>query len=47
MSSLADVALAVAAAVLTIMLARLSWRYFERPLSQRGRAYEYQEQAAP
>lgn len=47
MSSSADVALAVAAAVPTIMLARLSWRYFERPLLQRVRASEYQEQAAP
>jgi peptidoglycan/LPS O-acetylase OafA/YrhL len=47
MSSLADVTSAIAAAALTIMLARFSWHYFERPLLQRGRAFEYQEQAAP
>jgi peptidoglycan/LPS O-acetylase OafA/YrhL len=47
MTSLADVTLAVAIATLTILLARLSWRYFERPLLQRGKAFEYQEQAVP
>jgi peptidoglycan/LPS O-acetylase OafA/YrhL len=38
-------AVTLLAAILTLVLAALSWRYFERPLIRRGHTYAYEEEA--
>ncbi len=47
MTSVSDLGVSLAALILSVALARISWRYFERPFLRRGRSFEYQEQAAP
>ena len=47
MGSISDLGVALAALILSLLLARISWRYFELPLLLRGRSFQYQEQAAP
>jgi peptidoglycan/LPS O-acetylase OafA/YrhL len=41
-----SIAVTLFAAVLTLVLAALSWRYFEKPLIRRGHTYEYGEKAS-
>ena len=40
-SCLGDLGILITAAVLTFVLAKLSWTYFERPLIGRSRSYVY------
>jgi peptidoglycan/LPS O-acetylase OafA/YrhL len=34
---------AISAVIVTLILAMLSWRYFEKPMLRRGRKYQYFE----
>jgi peptidoglycan/LPS O-acetylase OafA/YrhL len=47
MASISDLSVALAALMLSVMLAWVSWKYFELRLLRRGRSFQYQEQPAP